>query len=101
MDNFHVYLHRIAMSGTTEASQIVVYPITVVMHSFDTVFPRFGAPGHLLIFKVFRDALNQAEVLTQTGALTKTRHNLQLAIFRMVTLKSFDLILSCCHAFLL
>ena len=58
------------------------------------IFPQFGAPGRLPIFKVFKGALTRAR------ALTKTCHDLRLVIFRMLTLKSFNLILPCSHAFL-
>ena len=60
-------------------------PVRMTPRKLCTVFPRFGAPGRLLIFKVYGGALNKAGPLTRMGVLTKTCYNVRLAVFRIVT----------------
>ena len=59
-------------------------PVRMSPRNFCIVFPRFGTPGRLPTFRVYRVALNKAGALTRIGVLTKTCHNVRLAIFRIV-----------------
>ena len=54
------------------AAEKVIAGFIKLINMAHTVFPRFSAPGRLLVFEVFGGTLNRA------GALIKTYENLDL-----------------------
>ena len=62
----------LALNITNKARKKAMLLYNLGEPALDTVFPRFSAPGCLLIFEVFGGVLNGA------GALIKTYENLDL-----------------------